>query len=134
MCITSMVALFFPEKSPILIKSDQLLNNNNNKTMDCPQGHKSQRRRESKKGLARKFLDFFQLTPEEKSRIPDHLHPHRRRFLAPYRQRLRYVRDFWLYYLTAILLLQITLPFLVISLLFSTLISFAFLEETVFPD
>ena len=81
----------------------------------------------------RKFFDFFQLSQTEDI-IKDQEHPHRRRFLPQYQNRLRYVRDYWLYYLLAILIFQISLPFFIATFLLNTFLSFAFLDETPFPD
>ena len=84
------------------------------------------------KSIARQFFDYFQLS-DSSEQIDDASHPHRRRFLPAYQNRLSYVRDAWLYYLSAILLLKLTLPFIAITFLLTTFLSFAFLEETPYP-
>lgn len=83
----------------------------------------------NKKSLIRLFLDSIQLSA---SQLPEHEDPHRRRFLRPYQVRLKYVRDFWLYYLLFVLFFPITTPFVAASFLFNTFLSLAFLEETRF--
>ncbi|MCY4046400.1 MAG: hypothetical protein OXE99_15160 [Cellvibrionales bacterium] len=81
-----------------------------------------------KKTLIRQLLDSVQLSSN--SQLPAHKDPHRRRFLKPYQARLKYVRDFWLYYLLFVLIAPITAPYIAASLLFNTFLSLAFLEET----
>lgn len=85
------------------------------------------------KSLARRFFDFWQYNTGI-SHLPDACCPHRRRFLKPYQARLKIVRDYWLYFLAAILILEIAAPFAAAGFLASSFWSIGFLEETPYPD
>ena len=89
--------------------------------------------RAEKNRYMRRFLDYWQYDAGD-SHLPDAYSPHRRRFLAPYQRRLSYVRDYWLYYLTALFIFGVSMPLIASTMLFSTFMSIAFLEETPYPD
>ncbi len=55
---------------------------------------------------------------------------HKRRFLPAYQKRLKLVRDAWLYLFSGVLIFQVAAPFAISLCLFSTFLSFAFLDET----
>lgn len=56
--------------------------------------------------------------------------PHQRRFLPAYQRRLKLVRDAWLSIFSVVLLFQVAAPVVISLCLFSTFLSFAFLDET----
>ena len=86
--------------------------------------------RNKKPGRLRKFLDYWQLTTEPDIEASKCIH--RRRFLKPYQRRLKLLRDAWLYLLSALLVLQLSVPFILVTCMFSTFLSFTFLDETPF--
>jgi hypothetical protein len=60
---------------------------------------------------------------------PDANHPHRRRFTKGYHRRMSRVKNLWLVTLSSWLFIPLP-PFWVASGLFTTLLSFAVLDET----
>ncbi len=60
------------------------------------------------KSRTRRFLDFWQLTQVFYG--DEACCTHRRRFLKPYQQRLKMVRDAWLYWLSGALIIQLAAP------------------------
>jgi len=105
----------------------------------------------TQKSLLHRFLDFWQLSPVSTSEsldssayrfselgkacpVDEAMCPHRRRFLPAYQRRLKVVRDAWLMMLSILLFAQAAAPLIISSVLFSTFLSFAFLDETPFPQ
>ena len=84
----------------------------------------------------RRLLDACQLNRPDASMLQHAYNPddiychHKRRFLPAYQRRLKTVRNAWLYLMIALLAVQANAAAVVAVSLFSTFLSFAFLDET----